>query len=76
MMSEKNSTFYNGTEYVAEALTFMMFDGKYANNMWVIDIDEAVMLHKIEDPKNTTNITQNSDLVIGNIYQFQNWMGI
>jgi hypothetical protein len=51
LMTQKNSTIFNGAEFVAEALTFVIFDGKYANNMWIIDFDEVLLFHEYENEK-------------------------
>jgi hypothetical protein len=49
LMSQKNSTIFLGEEYVAEALTFVIFDGKYADNMWIVDFDEILLFHEYEN---------------------------
>jgi hypothetical protein len=75
LMAQKNSTVFNGKEFVAEALTFALFDGKYANNMWIIDFDEILIFHENEELKNDTEFIQNQKNISGTIYQFHNWMG-
>ena len=37
LLAEKNSTIFNGQEYVEEAMAIVLFDGKYADHMWIID---------------------------------------
>ena len=54
LMAQKNSTIINGVEYQAEALTIVLFDGKYADNMWVVDFDEALINHKYDKSDNDT----------------------
>ena len=75
LLAEKNSTIYNGNEYVEEAMAIVLFDGKYADHMWIIDFQDDLLNFQTEDTMVSTEKDEKRG-ARGTVYQFENWMGI
>ena len=43
LLAEKNSTIFNGQEYVEESMAIVLFDGKYADHMWIVDFQSDLL---------------------------------